>query len=308
VLDIELEEGDDVINMLRNNPNIDLDTGTDGQLSLQYRAKYELHDKASLLLLVERVKSGVVVADLRLSYPGVELDCVDLAVSGEVIEYKNNEKKTAVLYPRGRPFLSRIDGPVTAVPGEQTITTACSLKSDLRRGDAVRVNGSWYRISSATGRREDSEWARAVSSVTSDDERVTTRTYIDEFSDRKLPLDADFSGKTEFVGPVWRYGVSNDVRQLWKESQRSVLKAGDEELLVRELLSNNLISRASAQISSSSGMLVGQKRLQATSSEKRERKRSTNRRQQVGGHNFHVLGTDLERKAKEMLEASNNEN
>lgn len=303
---IELDVGDDVVNMLRNNPNVDLETGTDGKLSLQYRAKYDIYDKGGLLALVDRVKSGVVVADLLLCYPGVELDCVDVAVSGEVIEYKNAEKKTAVLYPRGRPFLSRIDGPVTALPGEQSIATACSLKSDMRRGDAIRVDGSWYRVSSATGKREDSGWSRAVSSVTSDAERVTTRTYIEDFSDHKLPLDADFSGKAEFVGPVWRYGVSNDVRQLWQESQRSVLKAGDEELLVRELLSNNLISRASAQISSSSGLLVGQKRLQATSSDaKRERKRTVRRQQAGNGHNSHVLGTDLERKAKEMLEANN---
>lgn len=42
-----------------------------------------------------------------------------MAVSGEVIEYKNSERKTGVLYPRGKPFFTRLSGMIDATPGQQ---------------------------------------------------------------------------------------------------------------------------------------------------------------------------------------------
>ena len=44
-----------------------------------------------------------------------------------------------VLYPRGKRFLSRLSGTVTAVPGRQAVVTSANLRDEIRRGEAIQV-------------------------------------------------------------------------------------------------------------------------------------------------------------------------
>ena len=71
----------------------------------------------------------------------LEDHCADLVVSGEVIEYKNTEKKTSVLYPRFKPFLVEMPGTGTIIPGQQKVTTNIDLRGIVYRGDAGNVAG-----------------------------------------------------------------------------------------------------------------------------------------------------------------------
>ena len=89
--------------------------------------------------MIERVKSGILVSDIKDCYKGIEDHCADLVISGEVIEYKNNEKKTSVLYPRFKAFLTQIPGNVTIAPGQQKVVTNMDLRGMIYRGDAVRI-------------------------------------------------------------------------------------------------------------------------------------------------------------------------
>ena len=51
-----------------------------------------------------------------------------------------------------------------------------------------------YRVSMTTGVGDD-RWNKFPSSVSSDLDPVTTRTYLDEYTATQLPLDADYEGK-----------------------------------------------------------------------------------------------------------------
>jgi hypothetical protein len=80
-----------VLDMMKNNPKIDLEESAEGILSFQYRAKYEIRsvwqllvvrvmlwvivhtsmnrNKHELLRVIERVKTGVLLSDIEDCYP-----------------------------------------------------------------------------------------------------------------------------------------------------------------------------------------------------------------------------------------------
>ena len=111
VLNIDLDIDNDVLDIIKNNPKIDLETAIDGLLSYSYRAKYEIRYNLHLLLLhlspyshicyytqcvvfvyrnrddllrmIDRVKTGILVSDIKDCYPHIgntylyiSFDCV----------------------------------------------------------------------------------------------------------------------------------------------------------------------------------------------------------------------------------------
>jgi hypothetical protein len=74
-----------------------------------------------------------------------------MIVGGKLIACKNTEKKTIVLYPRGKPFLTTLPGTVTATPGKQIITTSANTTEAIRRGELLQAiqwadSCSMYRV------------------------------------------------------------------------------------------------------------------------------------------------------------------
>jgi hypothetical protein len=163
VLQIDLKVDEYVFDMMKGNPKLDFETQGDVE-SFQYRDKYKINNVNEVRQTVERVKSGVVVKDIIDCYPGVEDECLNLIIGGEVIACKNKAMKSFVLYPRGTPFftilrlgslslspslslslsfsLSLLSGTVTATPGNSLVKTSEDLSKEIRRGDALCVGGS----------------------------------------------------------------------------------------------------------------------------------------------------------------------
>lgn len=78
-----------------------------------------------------------------------------LMVGGEdVIACKNKDKKTFALYPRGKPFYTRLSGTCQVTRGRSLIKTSESLLNEIRRGDSICMtsNNSWYRVSCSVGK------------------------------------------------------------------------------------------------------------------------------------------------------------
>ena len=68
-------------------------------------------NKAQLMELICRSRNGLVLADIRSCYEGVEADVMSLIVGGDIIAALNKvEFKSLVLYPRGKPFLTKLSG------------------------------------------------------------------------------------------------------------------------------------------------------------------------------------------------------
>ena len=64
-----------------------------------------------LIETIRRSRNGVVLADIKNCYEGIEADCGSMIVGGDIIAVKNKvEFKSLVLYPRGRPFLTKLSG------------------------------------------------------------------------------------------------------------------------------------------------------------------------------------------------------
>ncbi len=210
-----------LVDMLLSNPKIKVEEIPDPEnpnltmYQFGYRAKFStVHDKATLLAQINRMKNGIKASELIDAYDGVEKDIQKLLTSGEVLGVSNPEEKDKILFPRGDVFLVELDGcvslledvltpppaaaAVSALPlvpptakSEDTTTTSTAATSDpthlamhnrdlcnkntatttlqsqklqasssryiltdidpqplIRRGEAIRVGGEWFRVSS----------------------------------------------------------------------------------------------------------------------------------------------------------------
>jgi hypothetical protein len=140
VLQIDLKIDEYVYDMMKGNPKLDFDTVL-GVESFQYRDKYKISNISEVKQTVERIKSGVVMKDILDCYEGIEDECMNLIIGGDIIACKNKAMKSFVLYPRGTPFLTILTGVVTAVPASSLVKTSQDLTTEIRRGDAICVGG-----------------------------------------------------------------------------------------------------------------------------------------------------------------------
>ena len=281
--------------MLKNNPKVDMELLEDGlSYSFQYRAKYEIADLKELLNTInrEKYKSGVLESDIRDCYPEIEADCRRLIVGGDIIALKNKEKKSFVMYPRGKPYLTELAGTVRAKPGTLNVETTNSLINEIRRGDAIKIDQTWFRVSSSTN--DNNQRAAAPFSVTSDKELSDKNVYIYNFNEKSLTLDGEYDGDNVFEGKAIRHGVSNDVRKSWFETMERIKKdfkeSFDNESLDKELLRLGLVSKP--------GTIL--KRVIGTRKETTKKKIRKQRISSTASSNLHLKGTELERVAEEM--------
>jgi len=229
-LGIDLSDGGTdaaVVTMLLNNPKVNVEEVPDPEnpsLNMNlfgYRAKFStVRDKATLLAQINRCKNGVKWNDLMDAYDGVEKDLQKLLTGGEILGVTNPEEKDKILFPRGESFLVELDGCVTLelpkLPPPSIAPTAGILQArklhsrivktdvdprlQIRRGEAIRVGGEWFRVSSAV--REDLPLdkqpprAQAPPSVVSMKElskKNEVDGYVRRFDSRTLPLDGTLS-------------------------------------------------------------------------------------------------------------------
>ena len=226
-----------------------------------YRAKFsDVRDRPTLLARINRMKNGVRWSDLADAYDGVECDLRRLLVGGEVLGVSNPEEKDRILFPRGESFLVELDGCVTVadeaegaaaaaaaavatVPpvvvdcGEQSrvhrhrdrarlVITDVDPRTQIRRGEAVRVGGEWRRVSSEI--RPDlpppkqpprAQAPPSVVSLRDLSRKNDVDGYCLAFDARTLPLDGPLGG---------RMGLANLARaRAARERLRAIGGGGD---------------------------------------------------------------------------------
>jgi hypothetical protein len=205
-----------------------------------YRAKFsEVRDRPTLLAQINRMKNGVRWNDLADAYDGVEGDLRRLLVGGEVLGVSNPEEKDRILFPRGESFLVELDGcvtvadevaeaaaaasasasasavtPAAAQPGgaiaaahrhrdrARLVTTDVDPRTQIRRGEAIRVGGEWRRVSSEI--RPDlpppkqpprAQAPPSVVSLRDLSRKNDVDGYCLTFDARTLPLDGPLGGR-----------------------------------------------------------------------------------------------------------------
>lgn len=299
-LGIDLHVENYILDMLKSNPKVECErSGETDELSFRYRTKFSIANKSELIQVIDRVQSGIAVCDITTPpcYPGIEMDIANLIVGGDVIACKNKALKTAILYPRGRPFLSVLDGGVTATPGQQSIRTSNSLLAEIRRGDAIGLSGSWYRVASNVGTAgsHQAERATAPLSVTSDMELSDRNVYRDLYDSSTLPLDGDYDGETLYVGPALRHGVGNDIRNLWKQTLDKAKEFKEGDSLRLELVKCKLLSSVGTQ----------QKSLLKLKEKKGKERKKRKARDTGRVFNAHLKGSALDEAMKALNETHN---
>jgi hypothetical protein len=286
-------------------------------------------NKRELLLTIERVQTGIALAEIKDCYESIESDVTAMIIGGEIIAISNKDKKTFILFPRGVPFYSQLTGTVTAYQGKQNIDISDDIRGEIRRGEAIKVGEYWYRVSCAVGSgsiHEQTQKSTAPLSVTLDKEMSADNIYTQSYSATSLPLDGDFdmgtnhtpassssssSTATKNVLKVKaiKHGCTNDIKELWRKTYEEIKPfLGDTEndyQLQQELVKHGLIKSTMLSSASERKNKVGVKK------EKKKRQVRKQREFHISGDslgvNAHLKGTAIEKILKETREKLNNQ-
>ena len=85
------------------------------------------------------------------------------------------------MYPRNKPFFSKLSGEVTATKDSLLLKTEVDLNPEIQRGEAILVGREWFRVSTDVG-KENLQRSAAPFSVTADDKLSTMNVYSAEFT------------------------------------------------------------------------------------------------------------------------------
>lgn len=306
-LNIDLGADIQVLGMLKSNPKVDQQLSSEGITSFSFRAKFTIRNKQELIDIILRVRTGLVVSEIKDCYPGIVADCNALIVGGTVIAVSNKELKSLVLHPRGEPFYTKLSGTVSATPGNQAITTSADLRREIRRGEAVKVGDSWYRVSSVIGSgaaTAQSQRAVAPPSVTLDKDLSERNVYLHPFTDSALPLDGDYGGSADFSGTSLRHGCTTDIKDSWYRTAVEGLKrfAGDGAALRRELVVLNLVSDHAPSQTNTATAGYRKRTRGSSNGQRKRRKQRVVASNSLYGVNAHLKGTVLEAVLRETRE------
>eukprot|EP01041_Mallomonas_annulata_P011666 gene11666-24436_t len=242
---VDLEGKDSaVLDMLKINPKVDVLT-IEGIVFFQYRSKFEIRNKYELLNAIDRIRSGISWKDIEDCYPNIQMDIQEMIMSGQIIAIKNKETRMQIFYPRQRSFLTKLSGDIIAIPNDIYVATKEDIRHEIRRGDAIQINNSWFRVSSNiyNSKLQQPERARAPLSVSSTENLSERNEYIEEYTAKKIPLDGEYDGDNIFTGVALKHGCTNDLRDKWKLTLESMKSLKDEKSLEAELLKLHLITK-----------------------------------------------------------------
>jgi len=178
------------------------------------------------------------------------------------------KQASTILHPRGIRFMVGLGGEKGACAGTLSpheVRTVQDLRAEVRRGDAVGAcaidsaavttaspsRATWFRVSSTLVGAQR-QWAQAPPSVSSVKELGKDRQdaldqqaklqagsddegsgkpkdlWAEPFNDKQLPLDVP-TAAVEGSVTLFKFGCTNDVRRLWKETLSQV-PSDDTEL------------------------------------------------------------------------------
>lgn len=217
---------------------------------------------------MDKLRLGLSRNEVRDSYPGIAEDMAAMVVGGSVLAV--GTQQDLVLYPRRASFLTELSGHVTLTVGSSIVQTSADLRAEIRRGDAILLGDSWFRVSSVistSSLAQQPARARAPPSVSSIEEMNSRNEYLYPYTDTALPLCAPVvalplegslcvvkaeepNGTARRVSiKAYKHGCSNDLRAQWHktfEDMKSRRLVGDDKLLESELLKLELIARPGA--------------------------------------------------------------
>lgn len=227
--------------------------------------------------------------DIADCYEDIKIDVSDAIRTGDIIGVINKETRDTVLFSRGMPFLTQLSGNITGTSNSKYLRTQYNLQNEIRRGDAVRVESNWFRVSSTVGsKKNDPKRARAPLSVTSAQDLSDRNEYVDIFDEKTLPLDSELELDDDvdtFSGCCFKHGCTNDIRDLWNGTWEQVKRFhGKEKELQQELLKLNLISCID------NNSLSVKRRTTETDEEKKANKKRM-RKRELKITNTHLKGT-----------------
>jgi hypothetical protein len=228
-----------VATMLVNNPKVNVEEVPDPEnpslsiIHYGYRAKFStVRDRATLLAQINRCKHGIKWSDLTDAYDDVDRDLQKLLTGGEILGVSNPEERDKVLFPRGEYFLVELDGCVTVdlpeLPVEpedkndpsrvaaydmelfqikhireatsHLIKTDIDPRTQIRRGEAIRVGNEWFRVSSAVkegvplgNQPPRAQAPLSVVSMKDLSKKNEVDGYVRRFDQNTLPLDGSLS-------------------------------------------------------------------------------------------------------------------
>lgn len=276
-----------------------------------------------LLNQISRLRWGVCRSDIRGCYPSIETDIDELIFSGEIIAIPNKEAKDVVMFPRGRPFISKLSGDVTITLNSDVAVTSTDLRHEIRRGDAIEVGGVWYRVSGLLVNNRN----RAPPSVSSTHDINTTHEFALKYTETSLPLSnpvaelppassivksengsstSTSSATNTATVASYKHGCSNDIRDRWVKSVddiriKEIVK--DDRRLEDELLKLGLIKKDGVF----SGLASGnqKRRLDDDNANKQKRPRKVNSNKFNRITNVHLIGSTIGKILKETTNAGN---
>jgi TFA2 Winged helix domain 2 len=228
---IELQDDKELAKIIQESQNVRVEQIPDPEnpslmiATYAYQSKFpSVRDRKSLLAQINRAKEGVSFEDLIDSYDDVENDLDALITAGDIIAIANTEDKKKILFPRGEPFLTELDGiislPVrvngqssstsgstsaagasasttTTIPSRPIdfVSTDTDPCSQIRRGEAIQIGGTWFRVSSKVqegSKKDQPQRAVAPLSVVSLDDMAKRNVgqYIRKLSEKSIPTDS----------------------------------------------------------------------------------------------------------------------
>jgi hypothetical protein len=143
--------------------------------AFSYKSKYAARNRYELLVRLKEARSGILASDLTDTYPNCVRDIEELVRTGEVIRLRNTVGGP-VLFARPEPLIVPLGMKGSAQSGSTVLKTEGDLRSDVTRGEVLRLGSEAYRVSAHVGARSAARGAAAAPAAASGagkEERVT---------------------------------------------------------------------------------------------------------------------------------------
>lgn len=246
---VDLSADHEVDALLQANEKIERTLDEEGVAYYAFKSEYGGVVDAASLLEVVRTERGVRAKDVAECYEGCQEDIERFIVSGQVLASQHQATHEVWLFGREGSYLVELGGKA----GEATVDddrvslvgVSKDLRAEIRRGDAICINGEWRRVASRVSRGDHQpKRAERPLSVSSTKDMHSANDYVDVFDEKQLPVapSLEISPKGAML---FKFGCTNDVRAAWLETASGT--PADAAALGRALVAADLGSSSQLQ-------------------------------------------------------------
>ncbi|KAK8818310.1 hypothetical protein AV274_1713 [Blastocystis sp. ATCC 50177/Nand II] len=161
------------------------------------------------------------------SNPNADGFLISLVNRGVVIGAQDDRSNEIIgLFPRLRRFRTRLSGTAKVWKNCSYIEMTKNVSKEVRQGDAIFINNEVYRVDSSP-----LKMPLSVTSLKSIGEAIDKheggKSWAHEVSNI-IYLDRPYDGEGGEGIPIYRFGVTNDIRTLWLDNCKSSDKRRDD--------------------------------------------------------------------------------